>query len=125
MKTEYDVFTKDKEKISYRAFIQTILIELGLSPTSKGTYYLRDIITLAIQEYSFNDISLIDLRNKLAVKENTTANTIKSNIDYTFKFKDTSKAEQNFETIFNIKYDEYYITAKALTNLIVSLIYTH
>lgn len=123
MKTKYDVFTKDKEKISYCAFIQAKLIELGLSPTSKGTYYLRDIITLAIQEYSSNDISLIDLRNKLAVKENTTANTIKSNIDYTFKFKDTSKAEENFETIFNIKYDEYYITAKSLTNLIVSLIY--
>lgn len=123
MKTEYDVFTKDKEKISYRAFIQAILIELGLSPTSKGTFYLRDIITLAIQEYNYNDISLIDLRNKLAERENTTANTIKSNIDYTFKFKDTSKAEENFETIFNIKYDEYYITAKSLTNLIVSLIY--
>ncbi len=123
MKTIYDVFTKDKEKISYRAFIQATLIELGLSPTSKGTYYLRDIITLAIQEYHSNDISLIDLRKKLAVKENTTANTIKSNIDYIFKFKDTSKAEQNFETIFNIKYDEYYITAKSLTNLIVSLIY--
>lgn len=123
MKTEYDVFTKDKEKISYRAFIQAKLIELGLSPTSKGTFYLRDIITLAIQEYNYNDISLIDLRNKLAERENTTANIIKSNIDYTFKFKDTSKAEENFEKIFNTKYDEYYITAKSLTNLIVSLIY--
>lgn len=125
MKTEYDVFTKDKEKISYRAFIQATLIELGLSPTSKGTYYLRDIIVLALQEYSYNDISLVDLRNKLALQEHTTAKTIKSNIDYTFKFKDTLKAEENFETIFNIKYDEYYITAKALTNLIISLIYTH
>ncbi len=123
MKTKYDVFTKDKEKISYRAFIQAKLIELGLSPTSKGTFYLRDIITLAIQEYNYNDISLIDLRNKLAERENTTANTIKSNIDYTFKFKNTSKAEKNFEKIFNTKYDEYYITAKSLTNLIVSLIY--
>ena len=125
MKTKYDVFTKDKEKISYRAFIQTTLIELGLSPTSKGTYYLRDIITLALQEYSYNDVSLVDLRQKLAEKENTSANTIKANIDYTFKYKDISKAEKNFETIFNTKYDEYYITAKSLTNLIVSLIYTH
>lgn len=123
MKNKYDFSTKDKIEISYCAFIQAILIELGLSPTSKGTYYLRDIILLAIQEYSFKDISLIDLRNKLALKEHITANTIKSNIDYTFKYKDTSKAKENFETIFNIKYDEYYITAKALTNLIVSLIY--
>ena len=43
----------------------------------------------------------------------------------TSAYKDTSKAERNFETIFNTKYDEYYITAKSLTNLIVSLIYTH
>ena len=48
MKTEYGILTKDKSKISYCSFIQAILIELGLSPTSKGTYYLRDIILLAL-----------------------------------------------------------------------------
>lgn len=122
MKTKYDIFTKDKIKISYRAFIQATLIELGLSPTSKGTYYLRDIILLAIQEDNFDDISLIDLRSKLAKIENISSHTIKSNIDYTFRFKDTTKAQKNFESIFNIKYDEYYITAKTLTNLIISLI---
>ena len=123
MINEYDIFTKEKTEISYCSFIQTILIELGLSPTSKGTYYLRDIIVLALQEYKFKDITLIELRNKLAIKKHTTPYTIKSNIDYTFKMKDTAKAEKNFEKIFKIKYDEYYITAKALTNLIVSLIY--
>ena len=122
MSKQYDIFTKDKEKISYRAFIQTILIELGLSPTSKGTYYLRDIITLAIQESNFNNFSLIDLRKKLAIKENLSEKTIKSNIDYTFKYKNTYKAQKNFESIFNIKYDEYFLTAKTLMNLIISLI---
>ena len=123
MKTEYDIFTKDKVKISYCAFIQATLIELGLSPTSKGTYYLRDMILLAIQENNFNDISLINLRDKLAKIKNIAPDTIKSNIDYTFRFKNTAKAQKSFETIFNIKYDEYYITAKSLTNLIISLIY--
>lgn len=123
MKIKYDIFTKDKEKISYRSLIQAILIELGLSPTSKGTFYLRDIILIAIQEYKFNEINLVELRDKLSKLENISSNKIKSNIDYTFKYKDTLKAKENFETIFNIKYDEYYITAKSLTNLIVSLIY--
>ena len=123
MQNTYDTSTKDKVKVSYCAFIQTTLIDLGLSPTSKGTYYLRDIILLAIQENNFENINLIELRNKLAKTKNTTPATIKSNIDYTFRFKDTSKAENHFETIFNIKYDEYYITAKSLTNLISSLIY--
>ena len=123
MKTEYGILTKDKSKISYCSFVQAILIELGLSPTSKGTYYLRDIILLALQENNFNDIRLIDLRNKLAQIEHIPPYTIKANIDYTFRFKDTSKAKENFETIFHIQYDEYYITAKSLTNLIISLIY--
>lgn len=123
METKYDIFTKDKIKISYCAFIQATLIELGLSPTSKGTYYLRDIILLAIQEDNFDDISLIDLISKLAKIKNIPSYTIKSNIDYTFRFKDTTKAQKSFESIFNIKYDEYYITAKTLTNLIINLIY--
>lgn len=123
MQYKYDVFTKDNVKISYSAFVQAILIELGLSPSNKGTYYLRDIILLAIQENNFNDINLINLRNKLAKLNNISACTIKSNIDYTFRFKDISKAQKNFEKIFNIEYDEYYITAKTLANLIVNLIY--
>lgn len=100
MQYNYDVFTKDNVKISYSSFIQAILIELGLSPSNRGTYYLRDIILLAIQENNFHDISLIELRNKLAKLNNVSACTIKSNIDYTFKFKDKSKAQKNFEKIF-------------------------
>lgn len=125
MKTEYDIFTKDKRKISYVAFIQSILLELGLSSTSKGTYYLRDIIVIAIQDYNLNDVNIIGLINKLAKIKNTSAHKIKSNIDYTFKYKNTLKAEKNFETIFNIKYDEYYITPKSVTNLIINLIYMY
>lgn len=119
---KYDIFTKDKEKMSYHTFIQTILIELGLSPTSKGTYYLRDIIILAIQENNFNDITLINLIKKLSTIKNLSERTIKSNIDYAFKYKNTYKAQKNFELIFNIKYDEYFLTAKTITNLIINLI---
>lgn len=122
MTNKYDIFTKDKRNISYCSFIQTILIELGLSPTSKGTYYLRDIITLAIQENNFNDVSLISLIKKLATIKNLSERTIKSNIDYAFKYKNTYKAQKNFELIFNIKYDEYFLTAKTITNLIINLI---
>ena len=123
MNTVYDVSTKDNGKISYCSFIQTTLLNLGLSPSSKGTYYLRDIILLAIQEDNFEDINLKHLQNKLAKNKNILPSTIKTNIDYSFRIKNTSKAKDNFETIFNIKYDEYYLTAKTLTNLIYSLIY--
>ena len=123
MNTVYDVSTKDNGKISYCSFIQTTLLNLDLSPSSKGTYYLRDIILLAIQEDNFEDINLKHLQNKLAKNKNILPSTIKTNIDYSFRIKNTSKAKDNFETIFNIKYDEYYLTAKTLTNLIYSLIY--
>ena len=79
MNTVYDVSTKDNSKISYCSFIQTTLLNLGLSPSSKGTYYLRDIILLAIQEDKFEDINLKHLQNKLAKNKNILPSTIKTN----------------------------------------------
>lgn len=120
-----NVVTINQIELSYRAFIQKALIQLGLSPTNKGTYYLRDLIILALQKYNFNDndINLTDLIQQLSNQKHISTNTIKSNIDYAFRYKDNAKAEENFEKIFNIKYDTYYITAKSIINLIVSLIY--
>ena len=37
----------------YRVFIFNSLLQLGLSPSCKGTYYLRDIIILAIKYSDF------------------------------------------------------------------------
>ena len=126
MISKYDISTKDKIEVSYRDFILYILLQIGLQPSNKGIYYLRDLILLALQEYNFieNEVKNTDLINKLANIKHISAANIRTNIDYAFKFKDTTKAEINFKKIFNFEYDAYYMTAKTITSFIISLIYS-
>jgi len=124
MEIKYEISTKDKLEISYRAYILSSLLSLGFSSTNKGTFYLRDLILIAIQSNFYDsDIRLKDLRTILAKQKGISSKTIKSYVDYTFKFRDTQKAENNFENIFGFEYDSYFITAKSIISLMVGLIY--
>jgi len=124
MEIKYEISTKDKLEISYRAYILSSLLSLGFSSTNKGTFYLRDLILIAIQSnFNDSDIRLKDLRNILAKQKGNSSKTIKSYIDYAFKFRDIQKAENNFENIFGFEYDSYFITAKSIISLMVGLIY--
>jgi len=124
MEIKYEISTKDKLEISYRAYILSSLLSLGFSSTNKGTFYLRDLILIAIQSnFNDSDIRLKDLRNILAKQKGISSKTIKSYVDYTFKFRDTQKAENNFENIFGFEYDSYFMTAKSIISLMVGLIY--
>jgi len=124
MEIKYEISTKDKLEISYRAYILSSLLSLGFSSTNKGTFYLRDLILIAIQSnFNDSDIRLKDLRNILAKQKGISPKTIKSYIDYALKFRDTQKAENNFENIFGFEYDSYFITAKSIISLMVGLIY--
>jgi len=124
MEIKYEISTKDKLEISYRAYILSSLLSLGFSSTNKGTFYLRDLILIAIQSnFNDSDIRLKDLRNILAKQKGNSSKTIKSYIDYAFKFRDIQKAENNFENIFGFEYDSYFMTAKSIISLMVGLIY--
>jgi len=124
MEIKYEISTKDKLEISYRAYILSSLLSLGFSSTNKGTFYLRDLILIAIQSNFYDsDIRLKDLRTILAKQKGISSKTIKSYVDYTFKFRDTQKAENNFENIFGFEYDSYFMTAKSIISLMVGLIY--
>lgn len=124
MKTEYEISTKDKLEISYRAYILSSLLSLGFSPNNKGTFYLRDLILIAIQtNFNDSDIRLKNLRNILAKQKGLSPKTIKSHIDYAFKYRDIEKAENNFEKIFGFEYDFYFMTPKSIIALMVGLIY--
>ena len=122
MKARYNISTKDKVEVSYCAFILNTLISIGLSPSCKGTYYIRDIILIALKKYNA-DINLKILQRQLAISKHISQNTIKTNIDYAFKYHDAKKAQSNFKKIFNIEYDTYFITAKTIVSLLVSQIY--
>lgn len=122
MVSEYDISTKEKNKMSYRTFVFVLLINLGFSPNNKGTFYFRDLILLAIS--NSEELGLKELRKQLANKKHISQDKIKTNIDYAFKCIDNQKTKNNFENIFHFEYDIYFITAKTLINLVVNLIYT-
>lgn len=46
MKSEYGTYTKDKVKVSY--LLYSMLFELGLNPSNKGTIYLKELIEYII-----------------------------------------------------------------------------
>ena len=60
--------------------------------------------------------------SQLAKIKGISAKTIKSNIDYAFQYKNTEKAEKNFETLLGIEYDSYFITVKTVMALILNAI---
>lgn len=121
MVSKYDISTKDKKEMSYRAFVFALLINLGFNPSNKGTFYLRDLILLAIRNNA--DIWLKELRKQLASKKHISQMKIKTNIDYAFKCIDSTKTKNNFKNIFHFEYDIYFMTAKTLINLVINLIY--
>lgn len=111
-------------ELKYSSFVFNILLQLGLSPSCKGTYYLRDIILLAIKYNDFVNIdtNLRELREILAKECNNSAKSIKSNIEYTIKYINYTKAKANFKKLFGLDYDIYFITPKSIIGLILTLI---
>jgi len=126
LNNKYNTYINNKSEISYKSFILAILLKLGLNLSNKGTFYLTDMILIALQLTNIydNDIDLKQLREKLATIKNISPITIKTNIDYAFKCRNTLKAEKNFETIFGFEYDDYYITTKSIISLILNQIYS-
>lgn len=120
MISKYDISTKEKNEMSYRAFVFALLIDIGFNPSNKGTFYLRDLILLAMN--NSEDIGLKELRKQLANKKHISQTKIKTNIDYAFKCINSIKTKNNFKNIFHFEYDTYFMTAKTLINLIISLI---
>lgn len=120
MVNKYDIYTEDKKEMSYRTFVFALLINLGFNPSNKGTFYLRDLILLAMK--NSEDIGLKELRKQLANKKHISQTKIKTNIDYAFKCIDSTKTKNNFNNIFHFEYNIYFMTAKTLINLVISLI---
>ena len=52
MDSKYDTYTKDNVTVSY--LLHNLLFELGLNPSSKGTIYLKELITYVVSNKRFN-----------------------------------------------------------------------
>lgn len=115
MKSKYDTSTKDKVKVSY--YIYTVLFELGLNPSSKGTIYLKEIIDYVIlnnlYDYSYKKILQLFSNQQQYELEN-----VKYNIKNCIYRINYLKAEKNFEKYLNIQFDTYYLAPSKLINII-------
>lgn len=106
MDSKYDTYTKDNVTVSY--LLYNLLFELGLNPSSKGTIYLKELITYVVSnnlyDYSYNDIL------KQFIQKNHYENkNVKSNIKNALYRINTNKAKSNFKTYLNLQFDTYYL----------------
>lgn len=115
MISEYDTCTKDKVKVSYLLYV--MLFELGLSPSNRGTIYLKELIEYIalnnLYDYSYKEILQKFIDDKHYEKKN-----IKSNIKNALYRIDYTKAEKNFEKYLNIQFDTYYLSPSKFVNII-------
>lgn len=115
MDSKYDTYTKDNVTVSY--LLYNLLFELGLNPSSKGTIYLKELITYVVSnnlyDYSYNDIL------KQFIQYNHYENkNIKSNIKNALYRINTNKAKSNFKTYLNLQFDTYYLSPCNFINII-------
>lgn len=126
MKSKYDIFTKEKRKISYnqKLFINTSLRQLGFKPANNGTIYLKKIIILAYEE-NLIVIELKKLCNMLANEiGNIKSTTIYEDIKYAVNNVNYTKARLNYEKIFNFSYDSEYFTTRNIVEEVLSVLET-
>lgn len=123
MKFEYDVSTKDKE-MSYINFVDMILFKLGFRVNTLGTKYLRNIIVYIYMKNPFD--FYIEKECKSYFEENNIKNinyhSFVQRMDYSIKNVDINKFKSNFEDIFRIDYDIYYLSVKNIVMLVLNLL---
>ena len=115
MKREYDTFTKDKVEVSY--LLYTVLFELGLNPSSKGTIYIKEIIEFIVlnnlYDYSYKEILNLFIKDNHYEKKN-----IKNNIKNSLYRIDYIKAKKGFEKYLNLQFDAFYLSPSKFISII-------
>ena len=122
MKTKYDISTKEKE-ISYVVFIDELLGKLGFKKNINGTKLLRElIIYLYIKDPFTIDIKkeITNLINQRGI--NISYDNYIKRIQYSIGYADISKMNKNFKQVFKTDFDYYYLSAKTLIILILSIL---
>lgn len=102
--------------------IFSILRNLGLTPTLKGTKLLNKAIQIVIN--SDNEFIVIeDVYNQIALNcIGFTSVQIRNTIKYAIDNRNEQKSIANFEKIFGYKYDRYYFTNKIMIEEIARVI---
>lgn len=115
MSSKYNTYTKEKITVSY--LLYNILFELGLSPSNKGTIYLKELIEYIVSnnlyDYSYNNILKLFIQSKHYENKN-----IKSNIKNALYRINLDKTQSNFKKYLNLQFDSYYLSPCNFINII-------
>ena len=123
MKTEYDISTKEKE-MSYLLLVDFILYsKLGFRPANSGSRYLKEII-IYIFEKETEDYSIeSEIKEYIKKKKiNKNYKTIKSKIIYSINNVKKDIIKKNFQEVFRVEYDVYYLSTKNIIELMINLL---
>lgn len=115
MKSVYETCTKDKAQASYSLY--TVLFELGLNPSSKGTIYLKELIEYIISNNLY-DFTYKEILNLFVTDKHYEQKHIQNNIKNSLYRIKYSKAKANFEKYFKIPFDTYYLSPSKFVNII-------
>ena len=123
MKTSYD-YTKDERYKSCEKFIYNSLIDLGFKVTNVGTMYLKVLILFAYfnNYYEINVTKIVKDFMKYKNIDYISYRTFINCIDYTINNVDYEMFKNNFEEVFYIKFDEYYLSSKNILVLFIRFI---
>lgn len=102
--------------------IFNILRAIGLNTSHRGTKYINKAVQIVT--VANNDIVVIKYVYKIIANlyDNITPKQVKNDISYALNSRQEEKTIENFERIFNFKYDRYYFTNKNIIEEIARII---
>ena len=123
MKNSYD-YTKDEKYKSYEQFVYKSLIDLGFRITNVGTMYLKDLILFAYYNnyYEINVTKLVKDFMQYKKISHISYRTFINCIDYSLKNYDIHSFNKNFQNVFEINRNTFYLSTKNLIVLLVNIL---
>ena len=102
-------------------FLDCTLYRLGFNCANLGTKYLKEILKLAYFNNMF-DMKYKDFCIFASQSLNINQEKISSNIYHSINSININLTRKNFENIFHIEFDYFYISPKKLTILLLKLL---
>lgn len=115
MKSVYDTCTKDNVKVSYSLY--TMLFDLGLNPSNKGTIYLKEVIEYVVLNGLY-DASYQEILKRFICENHYELKNIKDNIKNALYRVDYAKARKNFERYLKLPFDVYYFSPSKFISIL-------
>ena len=108
--------------MNYIITIYNILMELGLSPSLKGTKLLIQAIQIVVN--SNNEFIIFEnvYKNIANKYDNLNSTQIRNSIKYAIDNREDQKSITNFKKIFGYDYNKYYFTNKNIIEEISRII---